>query len=128
MATMTKTLVRGGLRNRRWLAIAIAICAAGVTAIAWGFWSPGTSAGSGSSGADSVNQGATPTVSATGRTVTVSWGSSTLAAGHAVDGYVVKRYNANTDALQTTLSNCTGTVAALTCDENNVSPGQWKYT
>src|SRR4051812_4809668 len=128
MRTMTKTLVRSGFRNRRLLAVVIGLSVAAVTAIAWGFWTPGTSAGSGNSAGDTVNQGATPTASATGRTVTVSWGASTLAGGHAVDGYIVKRYNATTNALQTTLSSCTGTVNALTCDESHVAVGDWKYT
>ena len=36
-----------------------------------------------------------------GRTVTVTWGASTLSNGHAVDGYVVTRYDAGSGLAQT---------------------------
>src|SRR5256886_6010049 len=62
------------------------------------------------------------------QTVTVTWGASTLTDGQAVDGYLVKRYDANTLALQTILTNCTGTVAATSWVESSVPYGQWKYS
>ena len=77
------------------------------------YWSAGSGAGgNGASAATSVNQGATPTVSAAGQAVTVSWAASTLSSGNAVAGYIVKRYTSGTPTLQTILSACTGTVAA----------------
>ena len=63
-----------------------------------------------------------------GRTVTVEWGTSTLSNGNPVDGYVVRRYDAGTAALQTTLAGCAGSVTATSCVESGVPAGQWKYS
>src|ERR1700733_2237286 len=70
----------------------------GTTGLAWAFWSGGSIATSdGGAAAASVNQGATPTATAAGeRTVSVGWGASTLSNGQAVDGYIIKRYDAGT--------------------------------
>jgi hypothetical protein len=96
---------------------------------AWAYWTAGSYTGSnGAAAATHVNQGATPTLSATGQAVTVSWAPTTLTTGQAVTGYLVKRYDAGTSAAQTILSSCTGTVAAVTCVENSVPPGSWVYT
>src|SRR3954454_24548295 len=129
MSAIKTTLSTSGVRRRRLLALVIGLCFVGVSAAAWAFWTAGaTSAGSGASKGGSVNKPAAPTVSAVGRKVTVTWGATTLSTGGAVDGYTVKRYDANTDALQTTLTDCTGTLTATTCDEKLVPGGEWKYT
>ena len=95
----------------------------------WAYWSgTSTTGGTGAAAATSVNAGATPSASAVGSTVTVTWSASTLATGTAVGGYLVKRYNASTLVVQTILSACTGTVAATSCVESNVPDGSWKYT
>ena len=100
-----------------------------VAATAWAYWSAGSvPGGNGAGAASSVNQGATPTANAVGTTVTVSWTATTLASGQAVGGYLVKRYDSSTDVLQTILSACTGTIAALSCVESSVPVGSWKYT
>jgi hypothetical protein len=100
-----------------------------VAGLAWAYWSTDSvDGGNGASGAASVNQGATPTVSAVGPTATVSWAARTLSTGGAVAGYLVKRYDAGTLAPQTILSACTGTITALTCVESTVPDGSWKYT
>jgi len=97
--------------------------------VAEAYWSAGSGAGgNGASTATAVNQGATPTASAAGSAVTVSWAARTLSNGTAVAGYLVKRYDAGTLTLQTILSACTGTVAVTTCTENIVPEGQWKYS
>lgn len=114
---------------RKLLAVVLAVILTVVAAIAWGFWTAGAAAGgNGGATATSVNQGATPTASVTGTVVTVSWAARTLANGTAVSGYLVKRYNAATSVEQTILSACTGTIAALTCNETGVPIGSWKYT
>jgi len=123
---------RGGrTRARRVTAVLLvgAILAA-LTAAAWAYWTASATPGSkGAAVGATVNQGATPTATAAaGRKVTVNWGASTLSNGHAVDGYLVKRYDAATAALQTTLAGCTGTVTATSCVETGVPSGQWKYT
>ncbi len=51
-----------------------------------------------------------------------------LSNGTAVSGYLIKRYNASTLAPQTIGSGCTGTITALTCTENAVPTGQWRYS
>jgi len=99
-----------------------------VAGAAWAFWTAGSAlGGNGAAAASGVNQGATPTVSAAGSAVTVSWAATTLTTGAAVGGYTIHRYDAGTLAPQTLLSDCTGTVTALTCVESDVPNGSWKY-
>jgi hypothetical protein len=119
------------MRARRATAVLLlAAIAAALTAAAWAYWTATATPGSkGAAVAATVNQGATPTATAAaGRKVTVSWGASTLSNGHAVDGYIVKRYDAVGGALQTTHAGCAGTISATTCVETGVPTGQWKYT
>jgi hypothetical protein len=117
---------------RRWLLIALlAISVAGAAAAsAWAIWSAGSSSVSrGAAAALVVEAGATPTADdRSGRTVTVSWGASTLSDGRAVAGYIVRRYDAVTGALQTTLPGCAGTVTTTSCLEASVPAGRWTYT
>ena len=63
-----------------------------------------------------------------GKDVRLTWTATTLTNGAAVSGYLVRRYNALTSAESTVATNCSGTVAALTCTENNVAKGSWQYT
>ena len=96
---------------------------------AWAYWSAGSgTGGNGLALASSVGAGQTPTAISSGTTVKVSWAASTLSSGAAVSGYIVKRYNATTSALQTIGSGCSGTVTVLTCTETSVPSGQWTYT
>ncbi len=113
---------------KRVVACALAVTMIIVAATAWAYWSADSVAGgNAAAGATTVNQGATPTGNAVGTTVTVSWTATTLANGQAVGGYLVKRYDAGTNALQTILSACTGTITALSCVESSVPVGSWKY-
>jgi hypothetical protein len=110
---------------RSLLAAAIAavfIFAPGVAFAAW----TGHGTGTGFVKAHSMPTGSTPSVSVTGRNVTVSWAASTIG-GVAVAGYTVHRYDAGTLALQTIGAGCNGTIAGLTCTEAAVPPGSWKY-
>ncbi len=95
----------------------------------WAYWSAGSGAGgNGVAAATTVGAGATPTAVSAGTTVNLSWAASTLASGGAVSGYVVKRYNATTLAVQTILSSCTGTIVTTSCTESSVPAGQWRYS
>src|SRR3954451_20025042 len=124
------TIVRALFASRRRVVVLAAIAVLAVGAAAFAYWTPETgSGGSGSAAATSVNQGPTPAVTTQdGRKVDVSWGASNLDAGQAVDDYTVKRYDADTDTLATTLASCTGTITGLSCTESNVPTGSWKYT
>ena len=72
--------------------------------------------------------GNVPTGSASSHAVTLSWSASQFADGANVPAYIVKRYDAVTDVLQTTLASCSGLVASTTCTENSVPTGTWKYS
>src|SRR2546423_8589133 len=120
------------LTRRRLVIVAVAAAAAATAAGAWGYWSATASAGSkGVAAAASVNQGATPSVSATaiGREVSVSWGASTLSNGASVSGYLIRRYPSG-GGLPTIspVGTCTGTVAATSCVDDDVPPGTWVYS
>ena len=109
------------------LIIVAAIVALVVVPIsAFASWStPGSGAGYGK--AHSMPAGNTPTTSISGRNVTVSWTASSFSGGPSVSSYLVKRYNTG-GTLQSIGANCSGTIAALTCTENNVPAGSWKYS
>ena len=113
-------------RSKFGLPVALIALFSAITLAAWAAWtSSGT--GAGAAHATMVNAGNTPTVSANSSAVTISWAPSTLVGGGAVDGYVVKRYNAS-DVQQSIGANCSGTITTLTCTENSVLSGTWKYS
>jgi hypothetical protein len=119
-------------RFRPWRGIAF-LAALAVFSLAgsgvWAYWSAGSGAGgNGVAAATTVGAGATPTAVSSGTTVNLSWPASTLGNGTAVSGYLVKRYNAATLALQSIGSACSGKITALTCTETSVPSGQWRYT
>jgi hypothetical protein len=98
--------------------------AAALPAIATASWS-NSGGGSGYSKAQALPAGNAPTASASSRSVTVSWTASGGAVP--VSGYVVQRYDTS-GVLQAVGSACSGTIAALTCTEQSVPGGQWRYT
>jgi hypothetical protein len=69
-----------------------------------------------------------PSGSASRHDVTVTWTASQFADGTPMPSYIVKRYNALTNALQTTLAACSGNVGGTSCVEHSVPTGTWKYT
>lgn len=109
------------------LALAVAVVVVGFPGGAAAGWPLGGS-GSGAAKAKTLNAGNTPGGSVSGRKVTVTWAASSYAEGGSPAGYVIKRYDATTGVLQTVGSACTGTIAGLSCVENNVPRGSWKYT
>jgi len=105
------------------LSIAVgAVVAAG--AIAFAAWHVSASASTATAKSAVIATGAKPTVSVSGPNVTVSWS----AAAAPVSSYVVKSYNASTNASRSVGAACAGTVASTSCTENDVPNGSWKYT
>jgi hypothetical protein len=91
-------------------------------------WSVGTS-GSGAIGSKTMPAAnGVPSGTVSSHDVTVTWNAAQFAGGGNVPAYVVKRYDAVTNALQTTLPACSGLVAATSCVEHSVPSGTWKYT
>ncbi len=107
--------------------IIVAVAALAAVAASHASWSTG---GSGQSAAKAhlMPAGQTPAGTASGSNVTVTWPASTFTGGGAVSGYVVRRYNSVTGAEAATLAGCAGTVNALTCTENGVPTGTWRYS
>lgn len=84
--------------------------------------------GSGAAMAKTLGSGNVPSGSVSGHKVTVTWTASSYTNGGTAAGYIVRRYNASTGVLQTIGNNCSGTITGLTCTENGVPAGSWKYT
>lgn len=104
----------------------VALVAATAAGAAWSVSRTGT----GATGSKTMPTAApaAPSGSVSSHDVTVSWSASHFADGTNVPSYIVKRYDAITNALQTTLSACNGNVAATSCVEHAVPTGSWKYT
>jgi hypothetical protein len=105
------------------LAVALVLTVLGQN-VAQAVWQPG-GGGSGYSKASALPAGSTPTASAAVRQVTVSWTASGGAVP--VSGYAVKRYATN-GTLQSIGSGCAGTISGLSCIEQAVPAGEWRYT
>ncbi|GIV00569.1 MAG: hypothetical protein KatS3mg014_2184 [Actinomycetota bacterium] len=108
-----------------WVGVVLGVVLApGLALAAW------TAAGSGDAfgRAFAMPAGSTPSVSVTGRNVTLSWSGSTFPNGDPVDGYVVRRYPSGGGASQTVLADCAGTVTTTSCVEHAVPAGSWVYT
>jgi hypothetical protein len=112
-----------------------AACALTLVLVALALPGPGDAAWSvGNSGSGAIKSktmsvaNGVPSGSVSSHDVTVTWSAAQFAEGGNVPGYVVKRYDATTNALQTVLSACTGVVAATSCIEHSVPTGLWKYT
>jgi hypothetical protein len=106
------------------IAIAAALLVVPTASAAWSR----SSIGNGAARAKALGTGNIPTATVSGKKVILTWTASTFSNGGNVPGYVVRRYSASTGLLQTIGTNCTGTIAALTCTEHSVPAGGWKYT
>gem|GEM_PF-1311695 len=127
-ASSSSTRVTMGVWNRALVVIL------GILLVSWGgpaasaFWSS-VNSGFGAAKADAVAQGAKPTTSVSGASVTVTWAASTTAAGRSVTGYSIVRYPSATGGTAVAASGtCAGTVAGLSCVDSGVATGNWYYT
>lgn len=110
---------------------AIAVLAVLAAQAAFGYWSgagvPGE--GTGAAGAATLNQGAAPTAGENGSAnVVVKWGGSSLSNGLPADGYVVKRFDAETGTQAAIGAGCAGTLVATNCEVPGTPVGQWEYS
>jgi chitobiase/beta-hexosaminidase-like protein len=98
---------------------------------ALGYWSgAGTAgAGTGTAGAATLSQGSAPTTGENGSAnVFVKWGSSSLSNGVPADGYIVKRFGAETGIEEPIGAGCAGTVTATSCEVRETPVGNWEYS
>jgi hypothetical protein len=119
------------MRTRLLALLTITVLAGLACQAALGYWSGAGIAGDGSGGARAaiLNQGAAPTAGETGSAnVAVKWGSSSLSNGVPADGYVVKRFNAETGAQAAIGAGCAGTITATSCNVPETPVGNWEYS
>ncbi len=126
-------------RARRLILSVGAVLATGAFAAgAYAYWTSTASSGSNGRGnIGSLGQGATPSVSVAGRSLTPSW-SQTLVSGSSLGslasgGYTVRRYAASAPATPITPgSACSGSITGasnpLSCTETSLTTGRWLYT
>jgi hypothetical protein len=115
-----------------WLLFALGLAAlgAGSGGAAHAFWSSTDSSNPAAAAADTLPQGATPTVSRTdGTTVAVSFTRATTSHGADVTSYIVRRYNSAVALTPSNTFTCSwASATALSCSESNVPGGRWYYT
>ncbi len=131
--------VRRPRKGRRFVVLVGAVLALGLGAAgAYAYWTSTSASGSNGRGdIGSLGQGATPTVSVAGRSVTVSW-AQTLVGGSplgslASGGYTVRRYAQSAPGTPITPGTaCSGSITGaanpLTCTETALTTGRWLYT
>lgn len=102
--------------------VAFVVSLPGIASAAWSV----SGADVGKARAMTLPGGPTPTASATGRSVQVSWVSRAFADGTPVAGYRVTRYDP-ADAPSAATGGCAGIVVALTCTEAATPGGTWRY-
>ena len=107
-------------------AVLIALAAAAAAGAAWTV----SRSGNGATGSKTISSSApaAPSGSVSSHDVTVTWTASQFVDGTNVPSYIVRRYDALTNALQATLAACSGNVAGTSCVEHSVPTGSWKYT
>jgi hypothetical protein len=109
------------------MALALAATAAIGATPAYAAWSA-VGSGAGGAAATTMPTGTAPNGTTGIGSVTVSWNAVSLGNGASVAGYVIKRYDATTGALQTVSGTCSGIVTATTCKDQPVPAGTWVYT
>jgi hypothetical protein len=108
------------------LVMSVVLAAASPGDCAWSRAANGN--GASSSKTISTSTGNVPSATVASHAVTLTWSASQFAGGGNVPSYVIKRYDALTNALQTVLAGCSGRVASTSCTENGVPTGTWTYT
>ena len=88
-------------RRAKFLAVLVTVFVVASAGTAYAFWTAGAS-GNATASAGAVNAGNTPSGSATGTSISISWTATTTAAGGAVQGYVITRYNASSGGTSST--------------------------
>ena len=91
------------------------------------YWNGTSSTTTSFAAADAVLPGPQPTVSVVGSSAVLTWTATTTASGAPVDGYIVSRSDHN-DIPTIVTGDCGATVAALTCSEDDLPSGTWRYT
>ena len=86
-----------------------------------------SASGSAAVRADAMPGGTAPTGTVSNRNVSVSWSARSFASGVTVNGYVIKRYDSNGQAVAIGAA-CTGVITALTCTESALPAGSWRYS
>ena len=110
----------------RWIA-AVAIGSILAFAAPAGAQWPASGSGPAASAAALMPTGPTPTASASGSQVTVTWSAVDLSNGSAVAGYTVLRFNAVNGTQATVGAGCAEVVSATSCTEQAVPAGSWVY-
>ena len=133
MGLLTRVLSSPRTAPRSQMALHCAVWLFGASVVVVGLQSSSASAGwqvaasgSGRALAQTIPTTATPTASAVGRDVAVSWAATALSGGTPASGYVVRRFDAAL-VQQTTLASCTS-VTTNSCVESNVPSGTWTYS
>jgi hypothetical protein len=111
--------------------VAITVFAGLACQAALGYWSGAGTAGNGTGGAGAatLHQREGPTTGENGSAnVFVKWGSSSLSNGIPADGYIVKRFDAETGKEVPVGAGCAGTIAATTCEVPGTPVGNWEYS
>lgn len=104
---------------------AVAVFTLSAVAPAGAVWT-GDQAGSMSGRATTIPSGPSPTASATGDSVDLSWATTPLADGADPQGYTVSRYSGDGTG-QNAGGTCAGTVTVTSCADSGVSEGTWTY-
>jgi hypothetical protein len=112
---------------RRTAVALIAAAVVGTAVPALAAWSVGGAGGT-AAGATTMPGGNPPAVAVAGSDVSVRWPASTFPSGAAVEGYIVRRFDAASGQEAPVGAACAGTVASTTCTESSVPVGTWVYT
>lgn len=98
------------------------------TGISQAYWGSTDSSNFAAAAADTLPQGATPTLTATGDTVAVGFTRATTTGGRDVTSYAVSRYaSAGASTPSATFVCPWPSGASLSCSESNVPGGTWYY-